>query len=366
LLYYLLYPLREYWSVFNLFRYITFRSAYAVVTAILITFIFGPLIIKVLRKWHIVETPETIRDEGLKSHKRDKAGVPSMGGLIILIAILLPTLMWADISNSYVLIALSATTLFGLVGFLDDYLKLVQRKKAGLLGRFKLVSQIFVGLALGVFLYFYPLENGMTTVLTVPFFKSVVIPLGIFYILFVMIVIVGSTNAVNLTDGLDGLAIGTVAFAAMAYAGFCYIVGNFKFADYLQVMFIDGVGELTVFMSAMLGAAIGFLWYNAHPAEVFMGDTGSLALGGAIGTIAVLIKQELLLVIVGGVFVIEAVSVIVQVLYFKTSGGKRVFKMSPIHYHYRLLGIPESKVVIRFWILAAMFALISLSTLKIR
>jgi phospho-N-acetylmuramoyl-pentapeptide-transferase len=365
-LYYLLYPLKEYWGVFNLFRYITFRSAYAVVTAILITFIFGPLIVKALRKWHIVETPETIRDEGLQSHKRDKAGIPSMGGLIILLSTLVPTLLWADISNSYVLIAISATAIFGLVGFLDDYLKLVQRKKAGLLGRFKLISQILVGLALGLFLYLYPLENGMTTILTVPFFKSVVIPLGIFYILFVMIVIVGSTNAVNLTDGLDGLAIGTVAFAAMAYAGFCYIVGNFKFADYLQVMFIDGVGELTVFMSAMLGAAIGFLWYNAHPAEVFMGDTGSLALGGAIGTIAVLIKQELLLVIVGGVFVIEAVSVIVQVFYFKMSGGRRVFKMSPIHYHYRLLGIPESKVVIRFWILAAMFALISLSTLKIR
>ncbi len=366
MLYYLLYPLKEYSTFFNLFRYITFRSAGAVVTAILLTFIFAPIIIRALKKRKVRETADTIREEGPQAHRDNKAGTPSMGGLIILLAIVLPTLLWADIANRYVIVALSVTVMLGLVGFIDDYLKLVVRKRSGLLGRFKLIAQILVGLGVGVLLYLAPLENGMTTFVTMPFLKSVIIPLGIFYIIFVAIVVVGSSNAVNLTDGLDGLAIGTIAFASLAYAGFCYIVGNFKIAGYLQVMFIDGVGELTVFMASILGAALGFLWYNSHPAEVFMGDTGSLSLGGAIGTVAVLIKQELLLVIVGGVFVIEAASVIIQVLYFKLSGGKRVFKMAPLHHHFELMGIPESKVIVRFWILAAIFALIGLSTLKIR
>lgn len=360
--YYLLYPLKQYISFFNIFRYITFRAVYSAVTAFGITLIFGPAIIRWLRK---LKLGATIREDAPDRHK-EKVGTPSMGGLLILLSIVIPTLLWADILNHYVIIALVVTLLLGAIGFTDDYLKIVKKKELGLVGRYKFLMQIILGLALGIFIYLYPLKNGMTPVITLPFIKNVVINLGVFYILFILLVIVGTSNAVNLTDGLDGLAIGVITFSAIAYAILSYVTGNYKLAGYLQVMFINGVGELTVFMTAVLGASLGFLWFNAHPAEVIMGDTGSLALGGAVGVVAILIKHELLLVIVGGVFVLEALSVILQVGYFKATGGKRLFKMAPLHHHFELKGISEFKVIVRFWLISAIFALIALSTLKIR
>jgi phospho-N-acetylmuramoyl-pentapeptide-transferase len=360
--YILLYKLKGYWIIFNLFRYITFRAAYATITAFLICFIFGPKIIKLLKR---VQGNGVIREDVPERHK-EKRGTPSMGGVLILIAIVVSVLLWADLTDRYILFALATTTIIGFIGFIDDYLKIVVRKPVGLGVRYKFPIEMLVGLIVGAILYFYPFSDGFSTIVTVPFFKNIVINLGAVYILFVSLVIIGSANAVNLTDGLDGLAIGTIMFASLAYAGMAYVVGNFKFANYLQVYYVEGVGELSVFMGTILGASMGFLWYNTYPAEVFMGDTGSLTLGAAIGITAVLIKQEILLLIVGGVFVIEALSVMIQVVYFKLTGGKRIFKMSPIHHHFEMIGIPEPKVLVRFWIVAAVFALLSLSTLKIR
>jgi phospho-N-acetylmuramoyl-pentapeptide-transferase len=346
----------------NIFRYVTFRSAYAAVTAFLIAFLLGPPLIRLLKR-KMVE--EIIREEVPERHQA-KAGTPSMGGILILAGVLVPTLLWADITSRYVIVALVATASMGLMGFVDDYLKLISKKPLGLLARWKFVGQSILALAIGLFVYLFPLENGMTTWLTFPFIKDVAIDLGVWYVLFVMITVVGSTNAVNLADGLDGLAAGAMLFSGAAYAVMCYIVGNVKFAEYLNVMFVSGGGELTVYMAAMIGALLGFLWFNSYPAQVFMGDTGALALGGGIGTVAVLIKQELLLVIVGGAFVIETLSVMSQVAYFKITGGKRLFKMAPIHHHYELRGVAEPKITIRFWILSAICAVIGLSTLKIR
>jgi phospho-N-acetylmuramoyl-pentapeptide-transferase len=362
MLYYLLYPLKDFISGFNIFRYITFRAVYSAVTAFLITLLFAPRIISYLKK---LQLGARIREDAPDRHKI-KEGTPSMGGLIILFAIIVPTLLWADILNRYVIVAVVVTLFLGAIGFIDDYLKIIKKKELGLIGRWKFLMQIILGLGLGVFIYFFPLKNGMTPIITVPFFKEIVINLGIFYILFIILIIVGTSNAVNLTDGLDGLAIGIVIFSGIAYAILSYVVGNYKFADYLQIMFINGAGELSIFMTALLGASLGFLWFNSHPAEIIMGDTGSLSLGGAIGVTAILIKQELLLVVVGGVFVLEALSVILQVGYFKITGGKRLFKMAPLHHHFELKGLPENKVIVRFWIISAIFALIALSTLKIR
>lgn len=362
MLYLLLYPLHTDISWLNLFRYVTFRAAYAAVTAFLIAFLLGPPLIKLLKK-KMVE--EIIRDEVPRRHLQ-KAGTPSMGGLLILAAIIIPTLLWADISSRYVIAALAVTAALGTMGFVDDYLKLVSKKPLGLLARWKFVAQSLLALAIGLFVYLFPLDNGMTTWLTFPFLKNVAVDLGAWYILFVMITVVGSTNAVNLTDGLDGLAAGAMLFAGAAYAVMCYVVGNVNFSEYLQVMYVVGGAELTVYMGATVGALMGFLWFNSYPAQIFMGDTGALPLGGGIGTVAIMIKQELLLVIVGGAFVIETLSVITQVAYFKITGGRRIFKMSPLHHHYELKGLPEPKITIRFWLISAICAVIGLSTLKIR
>jgi len=362
MLYLLLYPLAEQIHFFNLFRYITFRSAYALVTALLISFLIGPYMIRWLKKLRIGDTG---REDAPDQHKK-KAGTPTMGGLIILAAIIIPVLLWADLTNRYIQIASLATLCLGAIGFSDDYLKVVKKQPKGLVGRKKLAGQIALSLVIGTILVVYPLNPEFATKTNFLFFKNIFVDLAWWlFIPFVVMVIVGTSNAVNLTDGLDGLAIGVVLFAAAAYAVMCYFAGNYKLAGYLNIIFMKGSGELTVFCSAIVGASLGFLWYNAHPAEIMMGDTGSLALGGAIGTTAVLIKQEILLLIVGGVFVMEALSVILQVASFKLT-GKRIFKMAPIHHHFTLKGWSEEKIVTRFWIIALICALVALSTLKIR
>lgn len=359
--YHLFYPLAEYHIIFNVFRYITFRAAYATITALIISFLFGPWLIKTLRRKSIIE----IIDTDLPDRHLEKKGTPTMGGIFIIIAVVVPTLLWADLTNRYVHLVLFSTLWMGAIGMLDDYLKVVKKRSKGLIGRYKLVGQICLGLILGVVLKNNPVHGEITTLTSLPFIKSAFIDLGIFFIPFIILVIVGTSNAVNITDGLDGLAIGVTAFACFAFAGFSYMHGHAQFSKYLQILSLPGSGELTIFCMSMVGASLGFLWFNAHPAQVFMGDTGSLAIGGALATLAILLKAELLLFIVGGVFVIEALSVIIQVFVFKWK-GKRVFRMAPIHHHFELSGWAESKVVVRFFILAGLFALIALSTLKIR
>ncbi|MFQ5770066.1 MAG: phospho-N-acetylmuramoyl-pentapeptide-transferase [bacterium] len=361
MLYYLFEPLRNYISGFNLFRYITFRSAWAAITALLISFIVGPYIIKKLKQNQI---GEEIRADGPQSHLK-KAGTPTMGGLIILAAVVIPTLLWARIDNIYILLILFSTVWMGIVGFIDDYLKTVKKLPKGLVGRYKLLGQLSLGIIIGAILYFSPQFEGIHTVSTVPFFKNKVIDFGIFYVPMVIFVITATSNAVNLTDGLDGLAIGLVGISAIAWSAIAYISGRVDFSDYLNIIYLPGTGELTVFCAALVGGAIGFLWYNSYPAQVFMGDTGALALGSALGTLAILLKKELLLVIIGGVFVAEVLSVIIQVLYYKRT-KKRIFKMAPLHHHFELSGWNEQKVVVRFWIIAILLVLFSLSTFKIR
>ncbi len=345
----------------NVFRYLTFRSAYAAVMALFISFLVGPHLIQWLRR---VNYGQRIRSDGPQSHQA-KAGTPTMGGLLILLAVGLPTLMWADLTNRNVLVALGATLVLGGLGFLDDWLHVVRGVKSGLLGRWKLLGQGLVGITVALILLLLPAEHVPATVTTVPFLKFNYVDFGFLFVPFVMLVIMGSSNAVNLTDGLDGLASGLVAFAAVAFAGLCYVSGNVKFSQYLNVLYLPGSGELTVFCAAIFGAALGFLWFNCHPADVFMGDTGSLALGGALGTVAVLIKKEFLLVVVGGVFVAEALSVMLQVASFKMT-GRRIFRMAPLHHHFELSGWAESRVVTRFYIVGAILALITLSTLKLQ
>ncbi len=362
MLYHLLYPLTKYVSGFNLFRYITFRAAGATITAIIISLILGPYFIRLLKKYQI---QETIRQDGPKSHL-EKAGTPTMGGLIILAGIVIPTLLWSDLSNFYVMMVLLATVWMGLIGYMDDYLKVIKKQPKGMIGRKKLVGQIMLGLLFGLLLKYLAPESYYDGTTSIPFFKNYVLVLGILYIPFIILVITGSSNAVNLTDGLDGLAIGLVGICFFTFGGIAYVSGRIDFANYLQIDYLPGTGELTIFCAATVGAAIGFLWFNSHPAEVFMGDTGSLALGGAIGAIAILLKKELLLVIVGAVFVMEALSVIIQVVSYRYRGGKRIFKMAPIHHHFELCGWAESKVVVRFWIIGALCALITLATLKVR
>ncbi len=361
MLYHLLYPLKVYVSWLNLMRYITFRSGAAAITALFISFIVGPWIIRKLREHQI---GEEIRPEGPKSHL-SKAGTPTMGGLIVLTAVLVPTVLFARLDNIYVLLILLATVSMGAVGFLDDYLKVVKKKPKGLIGRYKLAGQITLGLIVGSVLYFHPQFAQYRSVTTVPFFKDLVFDFGIFYIPVVIFVITATSNSVNLTDGLDGLAIGLVAIAITAFAAISYVSGRVDFSDYLNIIYLPGTGELTVFCLAMIGAALGFLWYNSYPAEVFMGDTGALAIGAALGTLAVLVKKELLLVIIGGVFVAESLSVMIQVYSFR-HWGKRPFRMAPIHHHFELKGWPEPKVVVRFWIVGILLALLSLTTFKIR
>ncbi|MDP3732620.1 MAG: phospho-N-acetylmuramoyl-pentapeptide-transferase [Candidatus Omnitrophota bacterium] len=362
MLYYLFYPLRDTISFFNIFRYITFRAAMATITAFLISIILGPIIIKFLTRLKI---GENIRKEDsaklyeLHSRKQD---TPTMGGILILLAILSATLLWADIFNRYIILVLFSTIWLGITGFIDDYLKHIRKKSKGLTVASKFTSQIILGLVLGIILFLTPQNS---TKIDIPFLKDVSLELGIFYILFVIIVITGSSNAVNLTDGLDGLAIGIVIMVALAFSVLSYVSGNIKFSSYLFIPYLKGSGELTVFCTSILGAGLGFLWFNCYPASIFMGDVGSLALGGALGTVALLIKKELLLVIVGGIFVLEALSVILQVASFRLI-KKRIFRIAPLHHHFQFLGWPESKVIVRFWILASLLALFTIVTLKIR
>jgi len=361
MLFHLLYPLHTLFSPLNVFRYITFRSAYAVVTALLVCFFFGPPLIRRLREFKI---RQIIRHDGPQTHLT-KSGTPTMGGLLIVAGIVVPTLLWASLKNRYVLIAVAVTLILGSLGFLDDYLHVVRKTPKGLLGRYKLLIQIAVGLVVGLILYQYPIESRFATATTIPFVKNQVLDLGLFYIPFVALVITATSNAVNLTDGLDGLASGLTALAAASFAGLAYLSGHIRLAEYLNIPYILGAGELTIFCAAMFGASLGFLWYNTHPADVFMGDTGSLALGGALGTVAVILKKELLLFMVGGIFVAEALSVIIQVVSYKLR-GRRVFRMAPLHHHFELRGWPESRVVVRFWIVGMLLALLSLSTLKLQ
>jgi phospho-N-acetylmuramoyl-pentapeptide-transferase len=378
LLYWLLYvKLYPHFSPFRIFRFLTFRTAFASLTALFMGLIVGPAVIKQLRDFQI---GQYIREEGPKGHQK-KAGTPTMGGVLIAIAVLVPTLLWADLENKFIWITVLSTLAFASIGFADDYLKVVHHRNLGLTGNTKLMLQILTSVLVAVALVLMTASGEYSTHLIVPFFKKfrpdlVIGPLVaqqghlwpfkfLPFILFVAAVIVGSSNAVNLTDGLDGLAIGCTVIAAGALAVLTYVSGHAVFATYLELQRMPAVAELTIFCGAMVGASIGFLWYNAHPAEIFMGDVGSLALGGAIGTIAVIIKQELLLPFIGGIFVIEAISVILQVASYKLR-KKRIFKMAPLHHHFELLGWSESKIIVRFWIASLVFALFALTTLKLR
>lgn len=350
---------------FNVFRYITVKAALAAVTALLISLLVGPRIIRMLQKYQMCEE---IRTDGPQSHMAKK-GTPTMGGLIIMASIAIGVLLWADLSNFYIVLASVATLAMAVVGFLDDYLKSVKKMKRGLVSRYKLIGQISLGLLIGSVIYFHPFFEGFHSNTSVPFFKNLEIDFGILYIGVIVFVITGTSNAVNLTDGLDGLAAGLTSIAFLAFSAMTYITGNINFSDYLNIIYLPGSGELTVFCMAVVGASIGFLWYNTHPAQVFMGDTGSLALGSALGAVAILIKKEFLLIIIGGVFIFEVLSVIIQTTYFKYSKkkhgeGKRVFRMAPIHHHFELKGWHESKVVVRFWIIGILLALLSLTTFK--
>jgi len=361
MLYHLLLSFYPQVSVFNVARYITFRTAAASMTALVISLVMGPWLIRRLRDFQI---GQVIRQEGPESH-RAKAGTPTMGGLLILAAALIPTLLWADLTNQYVWIAVVTTAAFGGIGFLDDYLKLTRRSSGGLRPRYKLGLQLVVGLLVGLVMMWLANHNLYNTRLIFPFFKQLIPDVGWLYVPFAAFFLASWSNAVNLTDGLDGLAISTFAVAAAAFTALTYITGHRVFAEYLLLIRFAPAGELTIFCGALVGASLGFLWYNSYPAEIFMGDVGSLALGGAIGTVAILIKQELLLPIVGGVWVLEALSVIIQVISFKTT-GKRVFKMAPLHHHFELIGWSEPKVITRFLIMGVLFALFSLTTLKLR
>ncbi len=377
MLYYLLYHvMQKYFSPLNVFRYITVRTVYASLTAMFLALVFGPWLIRKLRELQI---GQFIREEGPQAHQK-KAGTPTMGGVLIVLSTAVPTLLWADLQNPFVLLALFALLAFAVIGFVDDYAKVAKRRNLGLSGKRKFTLQVLVSSVVGISLLALSTHSAYSTQLIVPFLKrfrpDLVIhslldsphlwPLAFIpFLVFIALVITGSSNAVNLTDGLDGLAIGCTVIAAGALTVLTYVSSNFRWSNYLEIQYIPRVGELTVFCGALVGASLGFLWYNAHPAEVFMGDVGSLSLGGALGTIAVIIKQEVLLVFVGGIFVVEALSVILQVGSFKLR-GKRIFRMAPIHHHFELLGWSESKVIVRFWIAALVFALFALTTLKLR
>jgi phospho-N-acetylmuramoyl-pentapeptide-transferase len=359
MLYHLLYPLHTLFSVLNVFRYITFRTIYASLTAFFICFFLGPWVIDRLTQ---MQVGQYIRDDGPQSHL-GKAGTPTMGGVLIVAAITLATLLWSDLTDPFIWIALLVLLGFAAVGFIDDYLMQIKKQSKGLTVRSKLVLQAGLALLAGVLVYLTP---NFSTEVTVPFFKTVTPDLDWGYIIFAMLVIVGASNAVNLTDGLDGLAIGPVIIAAATYMVFAYVAGHVRIANYLQITYVPGCGELAVLCGAMAGAGLGFLWFNAYPAQVFMGDTGSLSLGATLGVIAVITKQEILLALVGGLFVIEALSVIFQVSFFKMTSGRRIFRMAPLHHHFELKGWPEPKVIVRFWIIAIALALLAMSTLKLR
>ncbi len=359
--YHLLYPLHEQFGAFNVFRYITFRTAMATLTALLVALMLGPTLIRQLRQFQI---GQEIRAEGPQSHQ-SKRGTPTMGGLLVIMAVVLPTLLWSDLTNRFLWIVVGSTLAFGAIGFIDDYTKVAKKRNLGLTARDKFGLQVLVGIGVGAGLMWLAGEGEFPTTLSLPFFKTLAPDLGWAFLPFVVLVLAGTVNAVNFTDGLDGLAIGSVLIASATFAVLSYAAGNAIVAEYLGIENVKGSGELTVFCGSLVVASLGFLLFNCHPAEVFMGDVGSMALGGALGTTAVLIKQEILLVLVGGLFVLEALSVILQVASFKTR-GVRIFKMSPLHHHFELAGWSETKVVIRFWIVALIFALLSLATLKLR
>jgi phospho-N-acetylmuramoyl-pentapeptide-transferase len=358
MLYHILYPLHFTFSVFNVFRYITLRTVLAILSALIISFILTPLLIRKLTEWKI----KSDKREDVPDRHAAKEGTPTMGGFVILCSTIIPTLLWADLKNYYIWVVVFVMISFGFIGFMDDFRKLRNSKGKGISGKTKLLLQVLFALIAAVLLY---LQFGFNTALTIPFFKNIAPDLGAFYILLCIFIVVGTSNGVNLTDGLDGLAIGPVLTVSSTYMLFAYLVGNVIFAQYLQIFYVKGAGELAIFCGAMVWAAIGFLWYNAHPAELFMGDTGSLSLGASLATVAVIIKQEVLLVIAGGIFVIETASVIIQVLSFRWR-GKRVFKMAPIHHHFELKGWNEEKIVVRFWIISVILGLLALSTLKLR
>ncbi len=360
--FHLLYPLHDQWSILNVFQYISFRAAYATVTALLISFIFGNWVISKLESMQI---GETIRSDGPQHHSA-KAGTPTMGGVLVLAAIVVPTLLWADLTSRFVQLALAGTVWMGIIGFIDDYLKVIKKRPKGMIGRFKMVGQISYGLLLGLILVLDPGAPEIATSTSVPFFKDVLFNFGFLYIPLVIVVVTGTSNAVNLADGLDGLAIGLSALAFAGFAILSYLSGNTIFADYLNIVYLPGAGELTIYCGAVVGAGLGFLWYNAHPARIFMGDTGSLALGGALGTVAILVKREFLLVVIGGMFVIEALSVMLQVLYFRWRKGERLFRMAPLHHHFELAGWSETQVVVRFWIIGILLLLVSISSIKLQ
>ncbi len=359
MLYHLLFPLHTTYSFFNVFRYITFRTIYAAITALIICFVMGPWLFRKLRSLQI---GQSIREDGPQSHLA-KQGTPTMGGILIIFAVVISTLLWANLSADYIWLVVMVTLGYGLIGFMDDYRKLLSRSSRGVSGIARLAGEIVIALFVSVILYIKP---GFTSIVTIPFFKTVLPDLGWGYIFLSTFIIVGTANAVNLTDGLDGLAIGPAITSFMTYLLFAYLVGNIKIANYLQIPYISGVGELSIFCGAVVGAGIGFLWYNSYPAEVFMGDVGSLSLGGALGTMAIATKQEILLLIVGGLFAAETFSVIFQVGWFKISRGRRIFRMAPLHHHFELKGWPEPKVIVRFWIISILLALVAISTLKLR
>lgn len=359
MIYNLLYPLSSEIGALNVFRYITFRSVWALLTALVISILVGPAFIRWLKR---IKFGQYIQEDGVAAH-HEKAGTPTMGGLLICTSVLVSVLLWADLSNHYIWLTLLVFCGFGFIGFMDDILKIKRKQNKGLSARTKMIGQIAVAMAAMVLLI---QEPAYSTTLVLPFLKSFTPDMGWFYLPFAVLVMVGASNGVNLTDGLDGLAIGPTIMAGVCFAVFIYVAGNAAMAKYLQVAAVPGVGEVAVFCGALIGAGLGFLWFNAYPAQVFMGDVGSLSLGGVLGFVAVLAKQELVLMIVGGLFVIETLSVILQVGYFKVSGGKRIFRMAPIHHHFELKGIPESKIIIRFWILSILLGLAALSTLKLR
>ena len=361
MLYHLLYRLKDVWFGFNVFKYITFRAALGAVTAFMISLILAPMISKVLKRMGVVEKVKRPDAPSLHPLRKDKEGTPTMGGIIIIASIFISTLLWADLSNKFVLISLTTLLWLGVVGFIDDYIKLKKRSR-GLRAVTKIIGQLAIGLTIGIVLF---TDKTFPATLSLPFFKNIIIDLGIYYIFFAALVVTATSNAANITDGLDGLAIGCIIIIALAYSIMCYITGHALFSSYLSVFFAPRAAELTVFSAAIFGGALGFLWFNSYPATIFMGDTGSLALGGAIGAIAVFIKKELLLFLVGGIFVVEVISVILQVASFKLK-GKRIFLMAPLHHHFELKGWSESKIIIRFWIIAAILALITLATLKLR
>ncbi len=354
------YPLRDVFFGFNVFKYITFRAAMAALTAFILSVFMGGRVIRMLRGFNTAHRNERTGFEKISEQQKHKESVPTMGGVLMIGAVAVSSILWSDLKNPYLWIALGSTVWLGVIGFIDDYLKRVYNNSKGLQAITKLTGQLVLSVVVGYILYDGFHWDGVH----VPFFKDLVISLGPFYILFVCFVLVGSSNAVNLTDGLDGLAIGCSIFIALTYAIISYLTGNAIFSDYLNLPFIAGAGELTVFCASWVGAGLGFLWFNSYPASVFMGDTGSLSLGGAIGIVAVLIKKELLLLLVGGIFVAEALSVILQVVSFKTR-KKRIFLMAPLHHHFQLKGWSETKVVIRFWIVSVMLALAGLASLKL-